>query len=61
MPEKAMLEQVKNQGPVDITVVVLGRSTNYSVLKSEAETSDLSMRTQCVKEMKLNKNFSSKT
>ncbi|OQR66448.1 protein argonaute-3-like [Tropilaelaps mercedesae] len=57
MSEKQMLQAVKNTVDVDITVVVLGRSTSYAVLKSEAETSDLEMRTQCVKEDKLRKKF----
>ncbi|OQR66449.1 translation initiation factor 2C-like [Tropilaelaps mercedesae] len=56
--ERAMLEIIKNAVHVDIVLVVLGNTTNYSVLKMEAETSDLCMRTQCVRQAKVNLKFS---
>lgn len=46
-----ILAEIKNKVPnVQITLVVLGRFTNYAHLKAAAETSDLCMRTQCVKD-----------
>lgn len=54
-----MLSEIKNSCNVDIVIVVLGRTTDYATLKMEAETSDLCMRTQCVKEFNLNRRFNS--
>lgn len=59
---RKVLQEVKSQLPdVDMTLVVLDPQSDYGLLKAEAETTDLDMRTQCVKgsnvAMKFNKMF----
>lgn len=55
---RQVLEDVKNKHPdVEMTVVVLDTRSDYGALKAEAETSDLCMRTQCVKDSNIETKF----
>lgn len=49
-PQK-VLADVKSKVPgVEMTLVMLDRQSDYGLIKATAETSDLCMRTQCVKD-----------
>lgn len=55
---RQVLEDVKSKHPkVEMTVIVLDPRSDYGAIKAEAETSDLCMRTQCVKDSNIETKF----
>ncbi|XP_028967651.1 protein argonaute-2 [Galendromus occidentalis] len=55
---RQVLEDVKNKHPdVEMTVIVLDPRSDYGALKAEAETTDLCLRTQCVKDRNVETKF----